>query len=383
MIGKLQSFVPLYMRASIVLLGILSFFFIVYVGQNIILPLVFSVLVAILINPLVNFLILKRINKIIAIAIPLLIALALMGGIIVFFSSQFNSFTEALPQLRIKFNELLVQLVDWLHRNFNLSSERINEWISTKTAEQVDNSSKIIGSTVNRITQFFVLVLLVPVYIFLLIYYKPLLLKFISKLFPVDLHAEVVDVLREIKQLVQHYLVGLLLEMFIIAGLTSLGLFLLGIQNPVLFGVITALLNTIPYVGVLVANISFATIALITKSPSSALFVLILYIVIQFIDNNIIVPRIIGAKVKINALATILTVLIGGELCGIAGMFLAIPVTAVFKVICDHIEPLEPIGYLLGDTMPASKRSIFKTGRVQLPVENKGEVQKKSEEKKE
>jgi predicted PurR-regulated permease PerM len=144
-----------------------------------------------------------------------------------------------------------------------------------------------------------------------------------------------------------------------VASLTAIGLSIIGIQSPVLFGVITALLNTIPYVGVLVANLLFATVALVTKSPTSALLVLALFGVVQFIDNNLIVPRVVGSKVKINALATIATVLIGGELCGIAGMFLAIPVTAVFKVICDRIEPLEPIGYLLGDEMPSFKRNAF------------------------
>jgi predicted PurR-regulated permease PerM len=367
MVPGFREFTPLYFRVTVILIGIIAFFFVLWAGQNIFLPLIFSMLVSILINPFVNFFINHRFPKILAIAVPLLFALLCMGGLLLFFSTQFNSFTDALPQLQKRFNELLVELVDWLNRNFHLNTDKVNEWIKQKTTEGIGNSNALIGDTVNRVTHFFVLVLLIPVFIFLLLFYKPLLLKFISKLFPVRLHEEVVDVLRQIKILIHQYLTGLLLEMLIVASLTAVGLFFLGIQSPILFGIITALLNTIPYVGVLIANITFATIALITKSPSSALFVLILYVTVQFIDNNIIVPRIVGSKVKINALATILTVLIGGELFGIAGMFLAIPVTAVSKVIFDRVKPLQPLGYLLGDNVPKTTRRIFRLKKHSSP----------------
>jgi len=83
------------------------------------------------------------------------------------------------------------------------------------------------------------------------------------------------------------------------------------------------------------------------------LLVLALYIVIQFIDNNYIVPKIVASKVKINALASIIAVVTFGSLWGISGMLIAIPLTAIAKLIFDHIEPLQPWGFLLGDTMPS------------------------------
>jgi len=94
-------------------------------------------------------------------------------------------------------------------------------------------------------------------------------------------------------------------------------------------------------------------VALVTKTtPMYAIYVLIAYYIIQLIDNNYIVPYIVASKVKINALFSVIVVIAGNALWGIPGMFLAIPLLAIVKLVCDHIEPLKPWGFLLGDSMP-------------------------------
>ncbi|MGZ3900681.1 MAG: AI-2E family transporter [Bacteroidia bacterium] len=374
MIKKLHDSISLYLKISVVLLGLVAFFYVIFIAQNIILPLVFATLVSILLNPMVNFLTNHRFNRVFAITISIFIALLIMVGIVIFITSQFDRFGEAMPQIKEKSTALFQQLTLWISKTFNLSYEKMNSWITKETREGLSSSNAVIGNTVNTITHLLVMILLIPVYIFLILVYKPLILTFISKLFPIELHATVLDVLSQSKLLIHQYLVGILIELALVSALTSLGLFFIGVQSPVLFGVITGLLNMIPYVGVLIANITFVIIALVTKSPTAAFLVLGLYVLVQFIDNNFIVPKIIGSKVQINALATIMTVLIGGELCGIAGMFLAIPVTAVFKVICDRVPGLEPIGFLLGDSIPSSKKKIF---NIKIPLAGFNEKKKK------
>jgi predicted PurR-regulated permease PerM len=107
--------------------------------------------------------------------------------------------------------------------------------------------------------------------------------------------------------------------------------------------------------------------ALALQSPIAALWVFILFTVVQFIDNQYIVPYIVASKVKVNALVSIIVVLIGGALWGIAGMFLAIPLAAIAKVVFDRIPQLEPLGYVLGDTMPEENKNIFKLPERLLP----------------
>lgn len=142
---------------------------------------------------------------------------------------------------------------------------------------------------------------------------------------------------------------------YLICQSRTIGLLILGIEYALILGIFGALLNLIPYLGSIIAASLPMIIAVVTKtSPWFALLVLALYIFIQFIDNNFIVPKIVASKVKINALASIVAVISFGALWGIAGMLIAIPLTAIAKLIFDHIDPLKPWGYLLGDTMPTT-----------------------------
>ena len=178
-------------------------------------------------------------------------------------------------------------------------------------------------------------------------------------MFSRDKHGTVVEVLAATKKLIQGYLVGLMLEVLIVAVMNCTALLLLGIEYAILLGIIGALLNMIPYIGGIVAIAMPVLVALATQTPGAAGLVVVAYIVIQLIDNNVIMPAIVASKVKINALISIIVVLIGGAIWGIPGMFLAIPLTAILKVILDRIDNLKPWGFLLGDTMPPIGKTIF------------------------
>jgi predicted PurR-regulated permease PerM len=217
-----------------------------------------------------------------------------------------------------------------------------------------------VGQRLTEIGHVVVVLLLLPVYIFLILHYKTLLLEFIRKLFRTEHHTTVVDVLAKSKSLIQTYLTGLLFEMAIVAVLNSVGLLILGIDYAIILGLIGAVLNIIPYIGGIIAIALPMTIAFITKdSALYPLLVLLLYMVIQLVDNNYIIPKIVAARVKLNALISIVVILIGGAIWGVPGMFLAIPLTAIAKVICDNIEPLKPWGYLLGNIVPVTSRFTF------------------------
>ena len=222
-----------------------------------------------------------------------------------------------------------------------------------------ENGSVVITNTVSTIGSMLVTFFIMPVYVFMIIYYKPLLLEFIARLFPKNLHVMVVEVLTETKSLIQSYLLGLIVEAALVATLNSLALWILGIPYAILIGVIGALLNVIPYIGGVVAVALPMLLAVATRQPIDALYVFIAYMVVQFIDNNLFVPKIVASKVKINALVSIIVVLIGNELWGVPGMFLSIPITAIVKVIFDRVGPLEPFGFLLGDNQPDITKEIF------------------------
>ncbi len=354
--------IPLYLQMSMLILGIVAFLFILYIGQGIIVPLLFSLILAILLNPFVNVLE-KKLNRVVAIMLAVIVASIILLALLFFIGSQISMFRDSWPDLKLKFNLLFIDSVNWLAHTLNLSTTQIHAWIKEAENEALTNSSSVIGQTLNTISGILVIIFLIPVYIFLFLFYKPLLLNFIAKLFSPEKYEAVNDVLIATKSLIQNYLIGLLAEFVLVSALNTIALMLLGIQYALLIGVVGGLLNIIPYIGGVVAIALPMALALATKEPIFVIYVFVAYTTVQLIDNNLINPLVVASKVKINALVSIIVVLLGGALWGVSGMFLSLPLTAIIKVIFDKIEPLKPFGFLLGDTMPPIGNDIFIFGR--------------------
>jgi predicted PurR-regulated permease PerM len=257
--------------------------------------------------------------------------------------------SEARPQLNLKFQALLNQLTQWIAVYFNISVEKINQGFANAQMELLNNSGAAIGVTLTTIGGILSAIILTPVYIVLLLYYQPHLVLFIHKAFGASNDNKVSEILSQVKKIVQSYLMGLFLECGIVAILNVVGLMILGMDYAILLGVIAALLNVIPYLGAVVATLLFMTVAIITKSIIYVFYIFIMYSIIQFIDNNYIVPSVIGSKVKLNSLVCVFAVIVGAAIWGVPGMFLSIPLMAILKLIFDHVESLKPWGFLMGE----------------------------------
>lgn len=340
---------PFYIKSTVILFGIILFVYALLNLRDILVPFAFSVIIAILLNPLVNWFREHKISHVFSIIIAMLIALIVLGAILYFLSSQIIGFGDNLPILKTKFADLLHQLQKWLQVKFGFA---INKQVQLLN-DALSNSKSVLGQTVGTALGTLAVIFLLPVYVFLLLFYKALILNFLYEVFAEENTRQVGDILNQTKTAIQSYMVGLLLEAFIVAILNSVALMILGVDYAILFGVIGAILNMIPYIGGVVAIALPVLMATVTKDGySTQLGVIIAYAIIQFIDNNILVPRIVSSKVQINALFSILVVLLGGALWGVAGMFLSIPAVAIIKIIFDRIDDLKPWGKLLGDEVP-------------------------------
>ncbi|MDZ7646174.1 MAG: AI-2E family transporter [Cytophagales bacterium] len=350
--------IPFYVRTALIFINLFAFTYAMYIGRSIIVPIVFAFIIAILLNPFVNYLTKKKINRLISISMAVSLAFIVLSSLFYLFFSRLDSFTESYPQLKKKFETTNIQAVRWVSKTFNIREWKINAWSKESKSDAIEGLE--IGKGLKEIGKMFVNILLVPVYLFMILYYKQHLLTFIHKIFESVYHIAVREVLDNSKAIIQRYLVGLFIEMIIMAILNSVGLLFLGIQYAIILGIIGAVLNIIPYIGGIVATSLAMIIAFVTKdSLSYPLLVLLLYIVIQFIDNNYIVPKIVASRVQLNALISIIVVLVGGALWGILRMFLSIPLTAILKVILDHIEPLKPWGFLLGECCAHEIRTCY------------------------
>jgi predicted PurR-regulated permease PerM len=360
---------PFYARVTIFLVGLFALVAMLYIAQAIIVPVVFAIIVAILLQPVVDFFVRRRINRLAAITITLIMTFLVIAAFGALLFSQVIRFSESWPVLVDKFTLMVNQTTLWASEYFDIKPRNIHNWIIKTKGELINTSSAAIGQTLLSVGSSLVILFLVPVYVFMILFYQPILLDFIRRLFAEIHQSKVSEIVTQIKTVVQRYLVGLVIEAAIVAALDTAALLALGIEYAILLGIIGALLNMIPYIGGLVAVALPMMIAIATKSTAwYALYVLAAYYFIQLIDNNYIVPKIVASKVKINALFSIIAVIAGNALWGIPGMFLSIPLLAIIKLIFDHIEPLKPWGFLLGDTMPSilKIKPIFKIIKINL-----------------
>lgn len=341
---------PFYQKFSLILIALLILVLALEFGKDLILPLLFAILLANLLLPMTNYFERKGAYKPIAILIPIIIALVAGAAVIYFLSSQIINFIADVPALQKRFNDVSHSFQVWFKESTSITIRKQNQYINDTVTDIKDNASGIMGSTVASITQILSYVFLVPIYTFLMLLYRKTIKIFLIHAFKNDDEDTVKDILTESTSIAQKYLTGLLIETALVFTLNAIGFMLLGIPYAIFLALLAALLNLIPYVGMLVANIICMTVTLVSSEDSRYVIgVGLILAVVQFLDNNFGMPLVVGNKVRINALATIIGVLVGGTLCGIPGMFLAIPGLALLKVIFDRVPDLHPWGLLMGD----------------------------------
>ena len=340
---------PFYIKATVVLFGLILAVYVLYILGDILIPIAFAIILTILLNPVYNWLLKHKLPKSVAIGLTLLLAITAVLFITVILSSQVTKFSESWPILKQKFTQLAAQSSEWLQNQMGITTKKQADMVKS-----IDNIAKTwAGATVGSLATMLGSLVLLPVYIFFLLFYKPLILNFLYEVFAEENARQVSDILNEVKSATQNYMVGLMLEALIVATLNSVALLVLGVKYAILFGAIGALLNVIPYIGGIIAIALPVLMATATEEGyTTQLWIVVAYLLIQFIDNHILVPRVVSSKVKINALISIVVVLLGGALWGVSGMFLSIPFTGILKIIFDRIPDLKPWGKLLGDEIP-------------------------------
>ncbi len=354
---------PHYHQLSHSLLSLAIITVAIYLGQDILVPLAMAGLLAVLLRPVENWLTRRGLHKVIAISLALLLAVIVLTAVAILLSVQLSDFTDDLPKLRQHLNEVYDNVRRWVRSEYNVSYREQEKYLQKAQAQTL--SSLQTADTLGVVTGPLGTLILLPFYVFLLLYYRSMLLHFVVVLFP-ERHADRVrEVLSEIKLVIQSYVVGLLIETACVAALNSVGLLLLGVQYAVLLGIMAAILNLVPYIGGLIATLLTVLVTMSYQPDISILLGVVgVFLLVQFIDNNGLVPFIVASKVRINALVSIVGVLIGGALAGVSGMFLSIPVIAIMKVIFDRVDSLRAWGVLLGGQTPAQEgNKLFRLPR--------------------
>ena len=360
---------PFLNKLALVLFCIIALGYIMYVGQDVIVPIALSISLALLLLPMNSYLEKKRFPRVMAIITSITFSLLIIAGIIYFFSKEIGLFIADIPRIKGQLQHHVYTVQKWVYNQFHLTNSEQTLYFNKATAQIQDNKGGFIGATFLTITNSIVFLVFLPIYTFLILYYRDMIRIFLVNIFAEHHKEHVVHVMKESKSIVNGYMVGLLIEMAIITLINFIGFFIVGIKFAFFLALFAAILNMIPYIGMIIAGIVCMLVTLATSDYlMNVVWVAVVLIVVQFFDNNIIMPKIVSSKVKINALATIIGVLIGGAIAGVSGMFLSIPTVAIIKVIFDRVPELQPWGAILGDeiTMNRKGRLIRKLAEAKM-----------------
>jgi len=332
----------------------LSITFLVVYGmiaaRNFLFPLAFGALFSYLLYPVVNFLEKRRFPRILSILIAIFLALVIIAGLFLLLYRQMANMFENFEAMR----EQVISNIELLQRNLAAFLGVKNNGVEVFLKDQFDlffgSANGGIRKAFTATTGTLFRIIILPIYVFLLLYYRTKFAYFILKITPDHAKQTTINILREISSVSGKYMGGVSVVVLILCILNSSGLAIIGVEYAILLGIISAFFNFIPYFGTLMGGaIPLSFVLMTTDQPLYYGFrVFILFLLVQFTENYILTPNIVGGNVKINPLIIIVGLVVGGVIWGIPGLLVIVPFLAILKIIFSHIPPLQPYAYLLG-----------------------------------
>lgn len=325
-------------------------FYLAIIGQTVLAPLLFALLFSLLLLPFANFLERRcKMPRSVSSIVVLLSLILVISGVFFLLLSQLSELTNDLPAFKQQILIAVSEIQDWVSSTFHINNTEQISYIDSAAKEALSKGTTMLGTTLLSVSSILLFLVFIFLYTFFILLHRKLLLKFIISLFKEEHTTTVYDVVTQIQYIVKKYITGLFLQMLIVSILACTAFQIIGIKYAFLLGLITGIFNVIPYIGIFTALLLSSLITFATMGPADVLLVLISVTVIHLVDGNYIMPKIVGSKVKINTLAALLGLVIGELVWGIKGMFLSIPIIAIFKVIFDRVEGLKPWGLVLGE----------------------------------
>ncbi len=372
---------PPYARLASILISMVILVYGLHMLQGLLVPLVFAILFAVLLLPLARRLERWRVPRILAVLLCLILTLAFISGILYVVSIQVGNFAEVVPQLIERGNTYLNQIQDYADEQFNIDRKRQITEIRKYVNQLLAEGGTILTTTLLATTSALTDVFLVLLFIFFFLLYRDFFRSFFYRAFNSTRQSKIDSVMGEVSRVVKDYLAGLVLVILVTGTLMTIGLLILGVDYAVFFGFFGASLVLIPYFGISLGSLLPAAYTLVTDdNPLKALAVIGVFLFVQAIEGNFITPYIVGSKVSINPLAAIISLILWENVWGLAGLVLALPMTAIIKVLFDSVDSLRPYGFLLGEAeVPPPPINSLEEVVEELPerIETIGEVDEK------
>ena len=340
---------PLYVKVAFVLLSIILFLYGMIVARDFLYPIFFGVLLAYLLYPFANSLEKFGIPRILANIISILLAILILGMGFLFIYNQLDRMIGDLPELRNKAVRNVETLLGNFKRFSNLEAGTIEEFLKDNVRYLFDTSTMAFNNLFTATTGTLFKIGIMPVYVFLFLFYRTKFAYFILKLTREENKRKIIKILRDVSKVASNYMGGVLVVVGVLCVINSTGLYIIGIKYAIALGIISAIFNFIPYFGTLLGGaVPLLFTLLVGEDPTDAFKVIALFALVQFTENNILTPNIVGNHVKINPFFIIIGLVAAAMVWGIPGMLVIVPSLAVLKIIFENIPEYRPIAFLLG-----------------------------------
>lgn len=346
----MQIQLPFIVRLTFALLSILMLGYLAIIGKSILSPLLFALLLAFLMLPLANFIETKlRLTRSVATLLTVIVMLGVLYGVGHFFALQLSELWGDWPLLEKQVTNSFHELQHWISKTFHVTLKKPGNYLGNSAEKALATTASVIGTTLLTLSSSLLFIAFTLLFTFFILNYRRLLYKFVSTVFIEEHRIKVSETINEIQYIIKKYITGLFIQMIIVSLLMVLTLSILGVKYAILLGLVAGIFNIIPYLGISISLIISVLITFATAGATKALFVLFAYVGIHAIDGNILMPLIVGSKVKINALIAFIGIVVGEMLWGISGMFLCMPYLAMFKIIFQKVDGLDAWAILLGE----------------------------------
>lgn len=322
---------------------------ILYFGRTFFIPLSFAVLISFVLYPICVWLEGKSINRMASILFSMSVVILFGAAIILLLVYQFTTFISEWPVIKVKLLEVIEQFSGYIFTTFGVSRIRQNELLTQILNQSSGNLFTLIRHLISTYSLSAVLLILVPIYSTLILFYRKRLVKALYMIFPIESRVGIKAVLSQTITAYYNFIKGMGIVYLAVGTLNSVGLLVLGVPHAIFFGYTAAILTFIPYVGIMVGALLPMTMSWITyNSIWYPIGVVFLFSLVQYLEANLIFPLAVSNKLKINALATISAIVVGGIIWGVAGMILFVPFLAIAKLIVDNSPKLKTWSVLLG-----------------------------------
>jgi predicted PurR-regulated permease PerM len=339
-----QKFSLLKILLYVVLIGI-----ILYYGRDLFIPLSFSFFISFILYPICQWLENHGFNRAMGIFVCISLLLALVFTILFLLGQQLISFSIEWVSLKTKLHETLNELSRFLAERLNIDKEEQLSWLKNIRNDSSTGTLSFLKDTLYSSGVGLVLVILIPIFSALILYYRTMFVNVLYLLFAPEKKAVIHKILHLSVNTYYNFIKGMAIVYLIVGILNSLGLWIIGIPHPFLFGFIASVFTVIPYIGIIVAAIFPITVSWLTYSSIwYPIGVILIFTFVQYLEANLIFPMAVSSKLNLNTFVTIIMIIAGGILWGAAGMILFIPYLAIVKLIADNTEELKALSIFLG-----------------------------------